>query len=57
MNYIASIYAYSDAEFESMFEGIDGRVKILKKRNLVKQLLEKFESKFEVTRHPFTSFE
>ena len=57
MNYIAAIYAYSDSEFKEMFAGVEGEEKIGKKRELMKQLLEKFESKFEVTRHPFTSFE
>lgn len=57
MNYVALVYAYSEAEFKEMFAGVEGEKKITAKRKMMLELLKKFETKFEVTRHPFTPFE
>ena len=57
MNYIAAIYANSDEEFATMFSGVEGEKKILAKRKIMKLCLEKWETKFGVTRHPFVPFE
>lgn len=57
MNYVALVYAYSEAEFKEMFAGVEGEKKITAKRKMMLELLEKFELKFDVKRHPFISFE
>lgn len=36
MNYIAAVYAFSDAEFEAMFEGVEYSEKCIKKRLYMK---------------------
>ena len=53
MNYIAAVYAYSDSEFETMFNGVEGKEKCVKKRLYMKTLVKLFEDAQGITRHPF----
>lgn len=53
MNYIAAVYAFSDAEFEAMFEGVEYSEKCIKKRLYMKDLVKIFEDANGMTRQPF----
>lgn len=53
MNYIAAVYAFSDAEFEAMFEGVEYSEKCIKKRLYMKDLVKIFEDANGIARQPF----
>lgn len=53
MNFIAAVYAYSDEEFEAMFEGVEYSEKCIQKRLFMKNLVDRFEEANGITRQPF----
>lgn len=53
MSFIAAVYAYSDEEFEALFEEVEYREKCINKRLFMKDLVQLFEDEHGITRQPF----
>ncbi len=53
MSYIASVYAFSDEEFETMFTGVECSSKCIGRRVYMKRLVDIFHEKHGVIRQEF----